>query len=347
MQSLEAFKNEIITLKKNFCNQIDTISTKEALEEARILFLSRKGLVANLMEKLKDLPIDAKKIIGPELNTLKQELQAAYDLKHATLINNLLVQELAKKKAFDVTARSHRSPQATLHPLTLLLTHIERCAISMGYEIVDGPEVETEYYNFEALNIPGDHPARDMWDTFWLDVPSLLLRTHTSSVQIHAMQQRNPPIAIIAPGRCYRHEATDASHDFSFMQLEGMVIDKNISMANLLASVKILMQGIFQKETLNIRVRPSYFPFVEPGIEIDIECLFCDNGCSTCKNSKWIEICGAGLIHPQVLSHGGIDPTIYSGFAFGFGLTRLAMLTYSINDIRLLHSGAINFLDQF
>lgn len=347
MQSLESFQKEIKSLREDFIQQLTKAQTNDELEQIRITFLSRKGVIPSLMEKIKELSLENKKIMGPLLNTLKQELQDAYLFKHTTLTNDSLSQELAKKKSFDVTAYLPHNAQAHLHPLTIFLKHIEQCVTAMGYEIVDGPEVETDYYNFEALNIPADHPARDMWDTFWLDVPSLLLRTHTSPVQIHAMQKRTPPMAIIAPGRCYRHEATDASHDFLFMQLEGLLIDKNISMANLLASVKMLMQAIFQKNELNIRVRPSYFPFVEPGIEFDIECPFCTQGCSTCKHSRWIEMGGAGLIHPRVLEHGGIDSNIYSGFAFGFGLTRLAMLRYSIDDIRLLHSGSISFLDQF
>ncbi len=347
MQSLESFQKEIVRIHEEFLSALERASSQEAVEEVRIAFLGRKGVITSLMDNLKELTIEDKRIIGPALNLLKQQLQELYTAKEKKLSETLLAQEKNKKKSFDVTAYIPRLPKGNLHPITKLLTHINRCAISMGFEIVDGPEVETDYYNFEALNIPPNHPARDMWDTFWLDVPSLLLRTHTSSVQAHVMQERKPPLAIIVPGRCYRHEATDASHDFLFMQLEGLVIGNNISMSNLLATVKTLMQAIFEKKELAIRVRPSYFPFVEPGIEIDVECPFCTSGCSTCKQIRWIEICGAGLVHPHVLNNSGIDSQQYSGFAFGFGLTRLAMLSYGIDDIRFLHSGAINFLDQF
>ena len=218
----------------------------------------------------------------------------------------------------------------------------------MGYDIADGPEVETDFYNFQALNIPADHPARDMHDTFWLTTPSLLLRTHTSPVQIRAMEHKPLPLAIFAPGRTFRNEATDASHLFMFTQGEGLVIDKNISIANLLATARAFLQAFFEKEDLHIRARPGYFPFVEPGIEIDASCPFCSGkGCSPCKKTGWIELLGAGLVHPNVLKAGGIDPQEYSGFAFGFGIERLAMIKYGINDVRLFHSSKLPFLRQF
>jgi len=217
----------------------------------------------------------------------------------------------------------------------------------MGFERADGPEIETDYYNFEALNIPEDHPARDMHDTFWLTLPNMLLRTHTSTVQIRAMEQRDKPLAIFAPGRAYRNEETDASHDFMFTQLETLLIDKNVSMANLLATAKTFLQKIFNKQNLEIRVRPGYFPFVEPGVEIDAQCPFCTQGCSVCKKTRWIELLGAGLVHPNVLKYGGVDTDIYSGFAFGLGIERLAMIKHGITDIRLFHQNKESFLKQF
>ena len=217
----------------------------------------------------------------------------------------------------------------------------------MGYEILDGPEVETDFYNFQALNIPADHPARDMQDTFWLTLPGFLMRTHTSSVEIHTMVNRKPPLAIVVPGRAYRNEATDASHDFMFMQLEGLFVDKNVSLAHLFATVQTFLQNLFEKKDLTIKVRPSYYPFVEPGVDIIMSCPFCPQGCSVCKRTRWIEIAGAGLTHPAVLEACKINPNEYSGFAFGFGLTRLVMLKYGITDIRLLHSNKIEFLKQF
>lgn len=217
----------------------------------------------------------------------------------------------------------------------------------MGFEIIDGPELEEDFYNFEALNIPPDHPARDMQDTFWLTLPGRLMRTHTSSVEIHAMLKKKPPLAIVVPGRAYRNEATDASHDFQFMQLEGLLVDKNVSLSNLLATMKSFLQTFFERKDLTLRIRPGYFPFVEPGIEIDMSCPFCTQGCAVCKRTRWIEVAPAGLTHPAVLKACSIDPTEYSGFAFGMGLTRLVMLKYGITDIRLLHSNKVEFLQQF
>ena len=224
---------------------------------------------------------------------------------------------------------------------------VEDIMMSMGYDIVNGPEIEHDYYNFEALNIPKDHPARDMQDTFWLKQSPWLMRTHTSPVQIHAMESRKPPLAISVSGRCYRPESIDASHETMFLQTEALLVDKNISMAHLIGTAKAILQSLFHKKNLKLRIRPGYFPFVEPGIEIDIACPFCKGHCSTCKQSGWLETIGAGLVHPNVLKAVSIDPKTYSGFAFALGLTRLAMLQYGINDIRHFHSGDTGFLKQF
>ncbi len=344
MKSLEL---QIRELKESFSQALSQVSTPESLEHVRLTFLSRNGSIAQLMETIKKLSLEEKKVYGPQLNALKTETQTAFDAKQEELRSAERKTAQVREQYFDVTAYKPGQLHGSLHPYTHVIEKIEDVFLTMGFEIADGPEVETDYYNFKALNIPDDHPARDMHDTFWLDVPGLLMRTHTSPVQIHAMENAKPPIAILAPGRCYRHEATDASHDFMFMQTEGMVIDKNISMANLLATAQTVLRSIFDKSDLKLRVRPGYFPFVEPGVELDISCPFCKGGCSVCKKSGWIETAGAGLIHPNVLRMSGIDPEIYSGFAFGFGLTRLAMLTYGINDIRLLHSGKLEFLTQF
>lgn len=340
-------KKEIADLTTSFETALKKVRTAQDLEAVRIMFLGRKGKIADLMPKLKTLSLEEKKTFGPLLNELKTSCEEAFTLKEQEITQQRFTQEQAKQQFFDVTAYQPDQDRGSLHPLTQLTEEVNNVFISMGFEIGDGPEVETEHYNFEALNIPAEHPAREMWDTFWLDVPGLLLRTHTSPVQIHTMEQQKPPLAVVAPGRCYRHEATDASHDFSFMQVEGLLVDKKVSMGNLLATIQEIFQAIFEKEALNLRVRPSFFPFVEPGIEIDIECPFCNHGCSVCKQTEWIEMCGAGLVHPNVLEFGGINAKEYSGFAFGFGLTRLAMLKYEINDIRLLHSGNVEFLRQF
>lgn len=338
---------QILHIQNSFKNELTNLQSLEHLEDIRKEFLGRKGHIAELMNQLKDLPLEEKKEYGPKLNELKNYCQNAYDLKKKHLTNILLKQSQEKEKYFDVTAYIPNQLHGSLHPLTKIQENIITIFISMGFDIIQGPEVEDERHNFEALNIPKDHPARDMWDTLWLDVPGLLLRTHTSPVQIHHLENKKPPLALAAPGRCFRHEATDASHDFMFNQVEGLLVDKDISLSNLLATCKQFMTAIFEDTSLEIRVRPSYFPFVEPGIEMDLECPFCNHGCSVCKQTEWIEMGGAGLVHPNVLESCGINSKEYSGFAFGFGLTRLAMLKYGIHDIRLLHSNNIEFLKQF
>lgn len=344
---MNSLKNSLLNAQAEFNKQLQAITTLEELEQLRITFLGRQGTIQSLMEQLKTLPLEEKRTCGPLVNTFKQEAHDTLQTKELELKQKKFEQELKKAQYFDVTANIPGKSRGSLHPLTYVLQDIENIFISMGYKIADGPEVETEYYNFEALNIPDNHPARDMWDTFYLDVPGMLMRTHTSPVQVRAMEKFGVPSAILSTGRCYRHEATDASHDFMFMQVECLLVDKHISMSHLLATVKQFFQTFFGKENLDIQIRPSYFPFVEPGIEVDISCPFCTDGCSTCKKTGWIELGGAGLIHPQVLRSCNIDPSLYSGFAFGFGLTRLAMLKYDINDIRILHSSRIDFLKQF
>ena len=317
------------------------------LEQVRQVYLGRSGLITEFVKTIKELSPEEKKNWGGEFNRLKIETEQSYQLRLQELQALQIAQAEATQAAFDVTAYSPNQVRGSLHPCSLITEKIENVFISMGYQIADGPELETEFYNFEALNVPKDHPARDMQDTFWLDLPGQLMRTQTSNVQIHTMQNQKPPIAILAPGRVYRSESTDASHDFVFMQVEGLLVDRNVSLSNLLATMQACLQAIFGQKSLQIRVRPGFFPFVEPGVEIDMECPFCEVGCSVCKRTRWIEICGAGLVHPNVLRAAGVDPEEFSGFAFGFGLTRLVMLSYGINDIRLLHTNRINFLQQF
>ena len=332
--------------RKDFFESLRHVHHEHELEEIRLKFLSRNGLIANFMSKLKNLSSEEKRVYGPLLNELKEAAHTAFDHKQQEFVRKTHEKELAKDTSFDVTA--YKQPnRGSLHPYTLITQEIEDIFLSMGFEIASGPEVETPWYNFEALNIPKDHPARDMHDTFWLTLPGYLMRTHTSTVQIHAMQKNKPPLALCAPGRVFRHEATDATHDFMFMQCEGMLIDKNISLAHLIGAVKLFMAALFKKSDLHTRIRPSYFPFVEPGIEFDISCPFCSTGCSICKKSRWLEMGGAGLIHPHVLTACNIDPTVYSGWAFGFGLSRLAILKYQIPDVRLFQSNSLDFLKQF
>ncbi|HJM69000.1 MAG TPA: phenylalanine--tRNA ligase subunit alpha [Candidatus Babeliales bacterium] len=344
---MSTIKQQITDTQQRFNDLLAAANNADALEKIRIDFLGRKGELTGLMQALKTLSSDEKREIGPLLNKLKVELEALYAKKKAELESGEYQRDAESKSNFDVSSYVPDKLNGSLHPYTYITQIIENVFMTMGYQIADGPEMEKEFYNFEALNIPGDHPARDMQDTIWLEMPQTLMRTHTSSVQIHTMQNTKPPLAIVAPGRAYRFEATDASHDYVFKQCEGLLVGKDISMSNLLATTKTFLQAIFEKDELVLRVRPGYFPFVEPGIEIDIQCIFCTNGCSTCKKSRWIECMGAGLVNPHVLSHCNIDSREYSGFAFGFGLTRLAMLKYGISDIRMLHNNSVEFLEQF
>lgn len=345
---MASFLDQIQSIHTQLTTAFAAVTNEKELKAVRIAFLGRNGHVAELMNQLKALPVEEKKTVGPALNALKQHAEQTYNTTQQALRTQLVQNTLEQHKNFDVTAYKHTTLPGHTHIYTQVIQHLENIFISMGYEIADGPEVETDFYNFQALNIPSDHPARDMHDTFWLTLPGRLMRTHTSTVQIRSMENKKPPMAIFAPGRAFRNEATDASHDFMFTQGEGLVIAKDISMANLVATAKTFLQAFFEKEDLNIRMRPGFFPFVEPGVEIDASCTFCDGkGCSICKHTGWIELLGAGLVHPNVLKSGGIDPETYSGFAFGFGIERLTMIKYGIKDIRLFHSGKISFLDQF
>lgn len=338
---------KIEQIKKDLNDKLSHASSLKIIDEIRIEFLSKKGSISSLMSELKNLSSKDKKEFGPLLNQLKKSAEEQIKISKENFIQKQARAESLKKENFDVTAYKTKQQKGNLHILTKFTQEVENIFISMGFDLFDGPQVETDFYNFTALNIPEDHPARDMYDTFWLNKKNLLMRTHTSPAQIHAMKTKDLPLAGIVAGSTFRHEAVDASHDFQFMQCEGIYIDKNVTLANLLAVAKTFLEKLFNKKDLDIRTRPGYFPFVEPGVEIDMRCPFCKDGCSVCKKSTWIEVFPGGLIHPNVLKSGGIDPEKYSGFAFGFGLTRLVMLKYNINDIRLLHSGKIKFLEQF
>lgn len=339
--------NTINAILGQFKDTLTTVTTLAELEALRIAILGRQGTIAELMKQLGTMDLEQKRIYGPQLNSLKATIGQDLLEKETSLKADAEQQRYDALKSFDVTLYRKQAYKGSLHLYSRVVSELEDIFISMGYAVVDGPELETDFYNFEALNVPKDHPARDMQDTFWVNVPGLLLRTQTSNVQIHTMETHTPPLAIFAPGRVFRNEATDASHEFMFMQGECLFIDKNVSIGNLLATAKTFLQAFFGKQDLEIRVRPGYFPFVEPGLEIDASCPFCTKGCSLCKHTRWIELLGSGLVHPNVLRAGGIDPTVYSGFAFGFGLDRLAMIKYGIDDIRLFRSTKPAFLDQF
>lgn len=340
-------KQRISTIQGEFEEKVDGVTSLQNLEAVRVEFAGKQGKVSVLFKEIKTLSVDEKREVVPLLNNLKSLVEEKIKEKKAFIVEQQAHAAEMKQKHFDVTAYKTGLPRGHLHPYSQFIEEVENIFISMGYDIFDGPYVETDFYNFTALNIPEDHPARDMHDTFWLNKKNLLLRTHTSPVQIRTMERMEPPIAAFVPGFVFRFEAVDASHDTMFGQYEGFVVDKDITLSHLFATAQTFLRVLFNTDELDIRVRPSFFPFVEPGVEIDMRCPFCKEGCSVCKKTTWIEICGGGLIHPNVLKAGGFDPEEYSGFAFGFGLTRLAMLKYKINDIRLLLSGKMKFLEQF
>jgi phenylalanyl-tRNA synthetase alpha chain len=324
---------------------LESATTLEAVEAIRVDALGRKGKLADVSKSFGKLSPEERKSLGQILNKVKQELEASLDARKASLESVALDARLASEW-LDLTAPAPGVRPGHLHPITLVQREIEDLFVSLGFTIQDGPEVEEEFYNFDALNIPPDHPARDMQDTFWLK-DGRLLRTHTSPVQIRALQKLGPPLKMIAPGRVFRNEEVDPSHEHTFYQLEGMMVDRDVSVAHLIYFMKTLLSAIFHRD-VTVRLRPGFFPFVEPGFELDIQCLICSGkGCPVCKHSGWVELLPCGLVHPAVLRHGGLDPNEWNGFAFGLGLTRLAMMRYAIDDIRLLASGDLRFLNQF
>jgi phenylalanyl-tRNA synthetase alpha chain len=318
----------------------------DTLEEARVEALGRnKGALAQISKDFGKLPQDERSRLGKLLNSVKQDLEAEYAAKKGRFEKAALAEQLAGEW-IDVTLPAAGVRPGSLHPITQIQAEIEDLFTSLGFAVLYGPEVESEEYNFDALNIPPTHPARDMQDTFWLS-DGRLLRTHTSPVQVRGMRALGAPLRMIAPGRVFRNEEVDASHEHTFYQLEGMMIDRDVSVANLIYFMKTLLGGIFKRE-ITVRLRPGYFPFVEPGFELDIHCLICDGvGCPVCKQSGWVELLPCGLVHPNVLRMSDIDPDEWGGFAFGLGLTRLAMMRYGIDDIRHLMGGDLRFLNQF
>ena len=317
-----------------------------ALKEVERRYVGKKGVVAELLSQMRDLPPEQRKPLGKSANQLKQAVLAAVERRRAQLSEAELATERLGE-GFDPTLPPAPLQTGSLHPLTLVTRELEDLFQSMGYTVLDGPEVELDYYNFEALNIDKDHPARDSQDTFYCDERGqVVLRTHTSPVQVRAMERLSPPFRVIAPGKTFRQEAVDASHDHTFHQMEGMVVGRDISVGHLIGAMKTLLRGIFGVDR-DVRLRPGYFPFVEPGFELDARCPFCSGGCSVCGRTTWIELLPCGLVHPNVLRASGIDPEQWSGFAFGLGLSRLVMLRYGIDDIRHLLSGDLRFLEQF
>jgi phenylalanyl-tRNA synthetase alpha chain len=331
---------------KRALEQILAAQSPASLKDIEREFLGKKGAVAALLASIPNLPPEERPDVGKNANILKKSIQQALDDRGAELAEVSLSAERSGE-GFDPTLPAAPLDTGSLHPISQVTRELEDLFLSMGYTILDGPEVELDYYNFEALNIGRDHPARDSQDTFYCDDEGhFSLRPHTSPVQVRAMEKLEPPFRVVAPGRCFRNETTDASHEHTFHQMEGMVVGKDISVGHLIGAMKTLLRGIFHRD-VEVRLRPGHFPFVEPGFELDARCPFCETGCSVCGRTTWIELLPCGLVHPNMLQMSGIDPERWSGFAFGLGLSRLVMLRYRIDDVRHLLGGDLRFLEQF
>ena len=326
-------------------SSLERATTLDEIEAIRVEALGRKGKLAEVSKTFGKLTPDERASVGKLLNSVKQDLELRLEQSREALASAERDARL-ESEWIDLTAPAPGVRPGSLHPITQIQRELEELFVSLGFAVLDGPEVETEHYNFDALNIPADHPARDAQDTFWLK-DGRLLRTHTSPVQIHALEKLGPPLKVIAPGRVFRNEEVDASHEHTFYQLEGMMVDRDVSVAHLLYFMKTLLSAIFHRD-VTVRLRPGFFPFVEPGFELDIQCLICGGtGCPVCKQSGWVELLPCGLVNPAVLRAGGVDPDQWNGFAFGLGLTRLAMMRYGVDDIRLFAGGDLRFLRQF
>lgn len=348
-------------IKKQAQIELAKITDLGVLHEFGKRYFNREtGEIPGLFKMLRDLAPEEKAKLGKEINGLKAFLEEQIEAKKKTILGEK-DRDAKGGDWFDVTIPGKAPAVGYLHPLTKVLREIEKIFGEMGFSVIEGPELENEWYNFDALNIPRDHPARDMWDTFWIDEGAgkkqekkavkksgrLLLRTHTSPVQIRYMEKFNPPLKIIVPGRVFRHEATDASHETNFYQVEGLVVDKKMSAANFKFVIQEFLQRFFAKPA-QIRLIPTFFPFTEPSFQVDLGCVNCGgSGCSVCVQTGWLEIMGSGMVHPNVLKNAGLNPDDWQGFAFGMGVDRLAMLKYKINDIRLFYGGDLRFLEQF
>jgi phenylalanyl-tRNA synthetase alpha chain len=336
--------NEIGRILEEAGRLLNSSKNLDELDNQFRNFAGKKGRLTEILHNIHLYSAEEKKIIGSKSNEVKVQIETIYKNKKNELAN-IENRKFASGYKLDLTIPGGHIERAHKHPITAVLEEASDFFSSMGFEIVEGPEIETAYYNFDALNIPANHPARDVWDTFYL-LNGLVPRTHTSSVQVRTMEKKSPPFRVIAPGRCYRYEAVDATHLFMFNQMEGLFVDKNVRLTDL--------KGILEETVKHLlgarktRFRPAFYPFVEPGLDLDIECVFCGGrGCSICKNTGWIEVIPCGMVHPNVFRYAGIDPQEYRGFAFGMGFDRIVMLKYNINDLRLLYNGNLDILNQF
>lgn len=331
-------EKELTELLESLKSKLNNCEKEADILNIKSEYVGKKSRISEILSGLKDMSSDDKRKYGSLINNTKKEMEEIINLAIENVNNKC-------KFEFDDTIE-YEVETGSLHPVTIVAKEVTDILERMGFTVVSGPEMETEYYNFEALNVPKDHPARDMQDTYYLD-NGMLLRTQTSDNQIHAMERYGAPLRICSPGRTFRNEDLDACHENTFFQLEGMVIDKNITIENLIYIMQTILEEIFH-QSIEVRLRPGFFPFTEPSFELDAKCMICGGkGCPTCKNSGWVELCPCGMVHPNVLRAGGINPEEYNGFAFGIGLTRLAMMKYKIDDIRVLNSGDIRYLKNF
>ncbi len=337
---------QLAELRARALAELETAEDQSALEEWRVRYLGKKSELTGAIRSLSTLPLEERRPVGALANETKGILETHLARKKQEL--DLQLTRLAAGEPLDVTLPGHSLPLGRLHPITQVLRQICGIFVSLGFQVVEGPEVEWDYYNFEALNIPADHPARDMWDTLWMaEQKGMLLRTHTSPMQIRLMEQVEPPLRVVMPGRVFRYEATDATHESMFYQIEGLAVDHHLTMADLKGTLYEFTRRLFGEER-KVRFRCDYFPFVEPGVEMAISCLICNGtGCRLCGQTGWIEILGAGMVHPSVFEKVGYDPEVYTGFAFGMGIERILMLRSGLDDIRHFYRNDLRFLQQF
>jgi phenylalanyl-tRNA synthetase alpha chain len=339
--------DKIKKIKKKALTELEKINSLEILRDFEVKFLGKKGEITVLLKGMGKVPPENRKEVGQAVNGCKIEIRAKVEEKEEK-IKEMIIEKDINRKDFDITLPSQPLPhnKGTIHPVVIIQNKVEAAFEQLGFKVLDYFEAEDDWHNFEGLNIPKDHPARDMQDTFWLKDGNLL-RTHTSPGQLRAMHDYPPPFRAIFPGKVFRYEKTDASHEHTFHQVEGLMIDKNLSVANLIGIMKILLEAIFERK-VDVRLRPGFFPFVEPGFELDIKCMNCNGkGCQVCKYSGWVELLPCGLVHPNVIRAGGLDPDEWSGWAFGLGLTRLAMMKYKISHITHFLGGDLRFYRQF
>ena len=338
-------KDRLLKIREEAIDQIKAAGGVDALNDIKVAFLGKKGELTSIMKSMREVPPEERPAFGQMVNQARAEIEEKLEEMKSSLAKKAREAQL-KAEVIDVTLPAKKSNIGHSHPNTIALEEVEKIFVGMGYEVIEGPEVEFDYYNFEALNIPANHPAKDEQDTFYIN-SQLLLRSQTSGVQVHTMENQSLPIRMIAPGRVYRADEVDATHSPCFHQIEGLVIDKGITFADLKGTLAEFAKQLFGEDT-KVKFRPHHFPFTEPSAEVDVTCFKCGGkGCRMCKGSGWIEILGCGMVHPRVLEMSGIDPSEYSGFAFGVGLERIALLKYEIDDMRLMYENDIRFLKQF